>query len=231
MHECIARPVYYVEIHLLYASLVWFVAWAITSFRRASATPPNIQFVINAGADSIEHGNGITDEQLALMREKSIFFDLTPTFADGFWSKMHETSVVSPAFRTELLARDDRNRQRYASLVQRILKSGVKYSAGSDMCWYYPGKTRGQAAATMFSALHRAGMPQLDILRAVTVNAAEMLGWQDRVGTIEPGKFADMVAVAGDPIADITELERVRFVMKGGQTVRNDLVAHNSVTH
>ena len=169
-------------------------------------TPPNIQFVINAGADSIEHGNGITDEQLALMREKSIFFDLTPTFADGFWSKMHETSVMSPAFRTELLARDDRNRQRYASLVQRILKSGVKYSAGSDMCWYYPGKTRGQAAATMFSALHHAGMPPLDILRAVTVNAAEMLGWQDRVGTIEPVKFADLVAVAGDPIADITEL-------------------------
>jgi imidazolonepropionase-like amidohydrolase len=94
------------------------------------------------------------------------------------------------------------------------------------MCWFYPGKTRGQASATMFANLRDAGMQPLDIIRAVTTNAAEMLGWQDRVGAIEPGKFADLVAVAGDPISDITELERVRFVMKGGQLVRNDLMAH-----
>ena len=60
----------------------------------------------------------------------------------------------------------------------------------------------------------------------VTTNAAEMLGWQDRVGSIEPGKFADLVAVTGDPIADITELERVRFVIKDGRVVRNDLASH-----
>jgi cytosine/adenosine deaminase-related metal-dependent hydrolase len=59
--------------------------------------------------------------------------------------------------------------------------------------------------------------------RAITVNAAEMLGWQDRVGAIEPGKFADLVAVSGDPLADIDELERVRSVMKDGKVVRNDL--------
>ena len=186
-------------------------------------TAPNIQIAIAAGADSIEHGNGVTNEQLRLMRDKGIFFDLTPTFADGFWSKIHETSVVSPAFRSELLARDERGRQRYAALVQRVLKSGVKTAAGSDMCWFYPGKTRGQAAATMFPALQRAGMPAIDIIRAVTTNAAEMLGWQDRVGAVEPGKFADLVAVAGDPIADISELERVRFVMKGGQVIGNEL--------
>jgi adenine deaminase len=77
-------------------------------------------------------------------------------------------------------------------------------------------------------------MPALDIIRAITTNAAEMLGWQDRIGAVEPGKFADLVAVAGDPIADISELERVRFVMKDGQVVRNDLAAHSSalgVTH
>jgi len=78
----------------------------------------------------------------------------------------------------------------------------------------------------MFAHLHDAGMPPLDILRAVTTNAAEMLGWQDRVGAVEPGKFADLVAVAGDPIADSSELERVRFVMKGGQVIRNDLASH-----
>ena len=68
-------------------------------------------------------------------------------------------------------------------------------------------------------------MPSLDVIRAITTNAAEMLGWQDRIGTVEPGKFADLVAVSGDPIADITELERVRFVMKDGQEVRNDLTS------
>ena len=69
-------------------------------------------------------------------------------------------------------------------------------------------------------------MPPLDVIRAITTNAAEMLGWQDRVGAIERGKFADIVAVSGDPVADISELERVRFLMKGGQVVRNDLASH-----
>ena len=94
------------------------------------------------------------------------------------------------------------------------------------MCWAYPGKTRGEASALMFSHLREAGMPSLDILRAVTSNAAEMLGWQDRVGAVEPGKFADLIAVTGDPIADIGALEQVRFVMKGGQVIRNDLAVH-----
>src|SRR4029077_11708119 len=99
-------------------------------------------------------------------------------------------------------------------------------AAGSDMCSFFPGKTRGQATATMFANLHDAGMPSLEIIRAVTVNAAEALGWQDRVGAVEPGKFADLIAVSGDPVADITELERVRSVMKGGELVRNDLAPH-----
>ena len=73
------------------------------------------------------------------------------------------------------------------------------------------------------SASHDAGMPPLEVLRAITTNAAEMLGWQDRIGAIEAGKFADLVAVSGDSLADITELERVRLGMKGGKVVRNDL--------
>jgi imidazolonepropionase-like amidohydrolase len=68
-------------------------------------------------------------------------------------------------------------------------------------------------------------MPSLDVIKAVTINAAEMLGWQDRVGAIEPGNFADLVAVGGDPVADIHELERVRFVMKGGEVIRNDVAS------
>ncbi len=191
-----------------------------------AATTTSIQMAIDAGADSIEHGNGITDEELAMMRNKGIFFDLTPTFYDGFWTKIHETSVLSPAYRSDLADRDDRSRQRAATLVSRVLKSGVKFAVGSDMCWFYSGKTRGEATATMFTALHNAGMRPLDIVRAVTTNAAELLGWQDRVGAVEPGKFADIVAVAGDPVADISELQRVRFVMKDGQVVRNDFVSH-----
>jgi imidazolonepropionase-like amidohydrolase len=91
------------------------------------------------------------------------------------------------------------------------------------MGWFYPGETRGQASVSRFPALHKAGMPSLDVIRAITTNAAEMLGWQDRIGAVEAGKFADLVAVSGDPIADITEIERVRFVMKGGEVIRNDI--------
>jgi imidazolonepropionase-like amidohydrolase len=187
---------------------------------------PSIQMAIDAGADSIEHGNEATDEQLRQMRDKGIFLDLTPTFFDGtFWIRVHANTALSPAFRAELLARDERGRQRGAALVARVLKSRVKFAAGSDMCWYLPGKTRGEASATMFGSLHAAGMPPLDILRAVTINAAELLGWQDRIGAVEAGKLADLIAVAGDPLSDVTELERVRFVMKGGDIVRDDLTA------
>jgi imidazolonepropionase-like amidohydrolase len=80
------------------------------------------------------------------------------------------------------------------------LKSGVKFAAGSDMCWFYPGKTRGQASAATIVHLREAGMSPLDVIRAITVNAAEMVGWQDRIGLVEAGKFADIVAVSGDPM-------------------------------
>jgi len=66
-------------------------------------------------------------------------------------------------------------------------------------------------------------MTPADVIRAATANAAESLGWQDRIGVLEAGKFADIIAVPGDPLADVTELERVQFVMKGGEVVRNDL--------
>jgi imidazolonepropionase-like amidohydrolase len=181
-----------------------------------------IQVAIDAGVDSIEHGDGVTDAQLKQMRDKGMFLDITPMFYAGLSSKIHEVVVDSPGLLARRAAGNERSRLSGTDLVQRILKSGVKFAAGSDMCWFYPGKTRGQASAAMVSALQVTGMPPLDILRAITVNAAEMIGWQDRVGSIEPGQFADLVAVAEDPLADITELERVRFVMKDGRVVRND---------
>jgi imidazolonepropionase-like amidohydrolase len=211
----------------------------------------SIQTAIDAGGDSIEHGNEITEAQLKQMRDKGIFFDLTPTSYGDFFTKIFQGTIAeSLTLRAGRLQADERDRQRYDdlaqqvrksdfhggfeasdnqlydSLVRRVLKSGVKFAAGTDMCWHYPGKTCGQASTSRFPALHEAGMPSLDVIRAITTNAAEMLGWQDRVGAIERGKFADIVAVSGDPIADISELERVRFVMKGGQVVRNELSSH-----
>jgi imidazolonepropionase-like amidohydrolase len=191
-----------------------------------AADTVSIQTAIDAGADSIEHGNDVTEAQLKQMRDKGIFIVLTPAFYDNFFLKITEPSIVlSPAFHSRL-ASSAASKKRYDDLVQRVLKSGVKFAAGSDMCWFYPGKTRGQASVSTFHNLRDAGMPPLDVIRAITVNAAEILGWQDRIGAIEPGKFADLVAVAGDPVADITELERVHFVMKDGKVVRNDLGTH-----
>jgi imidazolonepropionase-like amidohydrolase len=211
----------------------------------------SIQTAIDAGGDSIEHGNEITEEQLKQMRDKGIFFDFTPTSYGDFFTRIFQGTIAeSLTLRAARLEADEGDRQRYNdlaqrvrksgfhggfeasdnqlydSLVQRVLRSGVKFAAGTDMCWHYPGRTCGQASTSRFPTLHEAGMPSLDVIRAITTNAAEMLGWQDRVGAIERGKFADIVAVSGDPIADISELERVRFVMKGGQVVRNELSSH-----
>jgi imidazolonepropionase-like amidohydrolase len=187
----------------------------------------SIQTAIDAGADSIEHGNEATDAQLKQMRDKGIFLDLTPTSYGGWYLKIAEpTIVISAAARAARVASNARRDRQYDGLVQRVLKSGVKFAAGTDMCWFYPGKTCGEASVATLVKLRDAGLTSLDVIRAITINAAEMLGWQDRIGAVEPGKFGDLVAVAGDPIADITELERVRFVMKGGQVVRNDLASH-----
>jgi imidazolonepropionase-like amidohydrolase len=176
---------------------------------------------IDAGVDSIEHGDGVTDGELEEMRDKGMFLVITETLRGGRFKNLQSGIVVPPDSAADVARRAKRLLD-VRSLIQRILKSGVKFAAGSDMCWFYPGKTRGEASATMFSALRDVGMPALDIVRAVTVNAAELLGWQDRVGAVEPGKLADLVAVAGDPLADVSELERVRFVMKDGRVVRSD---------
>jgi imidazolonepropionase-like amidohydrolase len=135
----------------------------------------SIQTAIDAGADSIEHGNEATDAQLEQMRDKGIFFDLTPTSYGGFFLKIQEPSIVmSPAFHSAN-AYTEARRQRYDQLVQRVLKSGVRFAAGSDMCWFYPGKTRGEASVATLLNLRQAGMPALDVIRSITTNAAEML--------------------------------------------------------
>src|SRR6202140_45287 len=172
---------------------------------------PSIQTAIDAAAGSIEHGNEVTDEQLKQMRDKGRFFDLTPTSYGDFFTKIFEgTMAMSLELRPKRLeaeerrrrgdndlaqhlksgekfpdASDERENQRYNSLVQRVLKSGVKFAAGSDMGWFYPGKTRGQASMSRFPTLHEAGMPSLDVLRSITTNAAGMLGGKNGIGAID----------------------------------------------
>ena len=189
-----------------------------------ATTVTGIQTAIDAGVDSIEHGDDVTDDQLKAMREKGIFFDVTQLFFGGRMRAMIEKRMIlPPELQQELKMWEQIDAKRTPALIQRILKSGVKFTAGSDMWFDYPGKTRGEASALMFGALKDAGMPAADVIRAATVTAAESLGWQDRVGTIEAGKLADVIAVSGDPLADVTELERVQFVMKGGEVIRNGL--------
>jgi imidazolonepropionase-like amidohydrolase len=189
-----------------------------------ATTITGIQTAIDAGVDSIEHGNDITVEQLKVMHDKGIYFDFTELFFGGRLRAMIEKrEVLPPELQQELKIYEQMDAQRTPMRVQRVLKAGVKFTTGSDMWFDYPGKTRGQATAIMFGALKDAGMRAADIIRAATATASESLGWQDRVGTLEPGKFADIIAVSGDPLADITELERVQFVMKGGEVVKNTL--------
>src|SRR5262249_19529419 len=107
--------------------------------------------------------------------------------------------------------------------IMRATKAGVKLAAGSDMWMNYPGKKRGEATMIMFEAMVDAGLSHIETIRAGTINAAELLGWQDRTGSVEAGKLADLIAVAGDPLKDISELKRVKFVMKGGEVVKSEL--------
>jgi imidazolonepropionase-like amidohydrolase len=177
------------------------------------------QLAAEAGVDSIEHGYSISDEVLKIMSEKKIF--LVPT---------DETQQTAESI---LLNRQPPEQRKQAkeligifvgSLKERLgraIKARVRIAAGSDIYYEIPGQTRGQAALRMFRAYADAGMSPLDIIRAATLNASELLGLQNRIGTVEPGKLADLIAVQGDPLKDITELERVRFVMKGGAVIVN----------
>jgi imidazolonepropionase-like amidohydrolase len=98
------------------------------------------------------------------------------------------------------------------------ISRGLKISFGTGVGPFPHG-----IQAREFAYLVKFGMTPAQAIQSATTVAAEMMGWQDQIGSIEKGKFADIIAVAGDPLKDITELERVNFVMKGGQVVRDDL--------
>ena len=181
-----------------------------------ATTPEGIKNAITAGVDSIEHGHGANREDLEMMQAKGTF--LVPTIGgiDAFFDQ-HKNDPVTP----------ERKKRREAFLegiqqsVQMARTLGVKIATGFDAS--HP-EGQGKNAEELV-ALTRRGMSPLEAVRAATTNAAELMGWQDKVGVIEPGHYADLIAVEGDPLADITVLQRVKFVMKGG-TVVKDAIAH-----
>lgn len=169
-----------------------------------------------AGVDSIEHGYTIPDDVLKLMAEKKIYLVPTDYPAEAYMVLFGNPASEQSKQQAAAFARSNNAR------LARAIKAGVPIASGSDMYYAMPGLTRGQASLLSLRAYADAGMTPAQIIQAATINAATLLGLQDRVGTLEPGKLADIIAVPGDPLADIRQLEKVRFVMKEGVMIRND---------
>jgi imidazolonepropionase-like amidohydrolase len=180
-----------------------------------------ITLSVNAGVDSIEHGYFVTDDLLRRMAEKKIYLVPTDFTVDDFEAMVRRPGTAAEDEKA-LRERLEKMSASVHDRLARAVKLGVPIAAGSDAYYALPGKTRGQAALDMFRTYVDAGLKPLDILRAATLNAADLLGIQDRTGTLEAGKFADLIAVPGDPLTDVRQLEKVEFVMKGGTVVRND---------
>ncbi|HQR35152.1 MAG TPA: amidohydrolase family protein [Blastocatellia bacterium] len=178
-----------------------------------------IRIATEAGVDSIEHGYGASDEALKLMAEKKIFLVPTDGTLDDYMA-IFGARKMSAEEEAQQRKNMEAGLKQLQSRVARAIKAGVRIAAGSDMYYAMPGKTRGQASLTMLGAYAQSGMSPLEIIRAATVNAAELLGWQNRIGAIEAGKFADIIATDGDPLKDIGELQKVKFVMKGGKVIK-----------
>src|SRR5262249_14414028 len=130
--------------------------------------------------------------------------------------------TATPEERKNRLAAAQRFVVSSSDRLMRAVKAGVRVAYGSDEYYDAPGQSRGQSSLLTLRAYQEAGMSPLDVLRAATLNSADLLGLGDRIGAIEAGKLADIIAVDGDPLKDVKDLQRVRFVMKGGQVVRND---------
>jgi imidazolonepropionase-like amidohydrolase len=171
-----------------------------------------IRWAAEAGVDSIEHGSYIDDAAIAVMKEHGTY--LVPTLYLGDWMFDHAEQTHMPP---PLLAKAHEVIPAGRKNIAHAFASGVKVAFGTDAAVYPHGLN-----AHEFAVMVKLGLTPLQAIQAATVNAADLLGWSGKVGSLEPGAWADIVAVDGDPLKDVTTLERVKFVMKGGEVVKND---------
>jgi imidazolonepropionase-like amidohydrolase len=175
-----------------------------------------IKLAVIAGVDSIEHGSYINDEDIALMKERGTYLVPTVYLEDWLIENVNALgltpNMIEKAKTVLPIAQQN---------LSHAFKSGVKVALGTDAA-VYPHGLNGHEFGKMVDM----GLPPLEAIQAGTVNAADLLGWSDRVGTLEPGKFADIVAVEGDPVANVHLLENVSFVMKGGAVVKDGSATH-----
>ena len=174
-------------------------------------TPEGIRRAVHAGIDSIEHGDFLDEETAALMKKNGTA--LVPTMTAAKWSarKAREKTGTAEAVRGDF-ANMDAEIDRAVALAW---KRGVRIVFGSDAGVFPHGRN-----AEEFALMAHAGMPPMATLRAATVEAAKLLRFEDQVGSVAPGKFADLVAVRGDPLVDLSLMESMDFVMKGGVVYR-----------
>jgi imidazolonepropionase-like amidohydrolase len=171
-----------------------------------------ILWASKAGVDSIEHGSYIDDAGIAEMKKNGTY--LVPTLYLGDWFLENAERNHVPDF---LLAKAKAVMPAARKNVAHAFASGVKVAFGTDAAVYPHGLN-----AHEFAVMVKLGLSPLQAIQAATLNAADLLGWSGKVGSLEPGAWADMIAVDGDPLQDVTTLERVRFVMKGGEVVKNE---------
>jgi imidazolonepropionase-like amidohydrolase len=164
---------------------------------------------IEAGVDSIEHGSFLKPETLTLMKNKGTY--LTPTLMATEWI-MSKIDNYPPALQAKAKAAAAAR----SDMFRNAVKMGVKISFGTDAAVFPHGQN-----AKEFKVMVDLGMQPIDALKAATGNAADLFGIAQKTGTLEKGKLADVIAIPGDPTADITATERVSFVMKEGKIIRN----------
>jgi imidazolonepropionase-like amidohydrolase len=169
-----------------------------------------IEAAVRAGVDSVEHGSFATDQTFALMKAHGTYLVPTLTVFDVFYAAARDhPELLTPGTAKKELANDLLPKQN----LPRALKSGVKIAYGTDL---------GEGDhALEFRLLTEGGMSPMDAILTATRNGADLIGASDRIGSIQEGRYADLVAVAGDPLKDVTQFEKVQFVMKGGMVYRD----------
>ncbi|WP_229263090.1 Xaa-Pro dipeptidase [Duganella dendranthematis] len=171
-----------------------------------------IRLAVLAGIDSIEHGSYIDDEGIKLMKEHKTY--LVPTLYLGDWLIDNAEAIKLPA---PLLEKAKVVLPQARINIGKAIKAGVPIAFGTDAAVYPHGLN-----AREFAVLVKLGMTPAQAIRTATVNAADLLGWSDKVGSIEAGKYADLIAVDGQPLNDVRALEQVQWVMKGGAVVKGN---------